>query len=50
LVDAFDDGQTEADTGVAGANALGAALKRLGKGGDQLLRERKRTPWIASGT
>jgi hypothetical protein len=36
LGDALDDGQAEADAGVVGAYALAAALKRLGKRGDQL--------------
>ena len=36
LGDALDDGQAEADTCVIGAYALGAALKRLDKRGDQL--------------
>ena len=34
--DAVDDRQAEADTCVVGAYAFGAALKRLGKRGDQL--------------
>ena len=34
--DAADDCQAEAGTGVVGADAFGAALKRLGKCGDQL--------------
>jgi hypothetical protein len=37
--DAVDDCQAEADTRAVGAQAFGAALKRLGKRGDQLLRE-----------
>jgi hypothetical protein len=36
LGDALDDRQAEADAPVVGAYALGAALKRLGKRGDQL--------------
>ena len=36
LGDAFDDCQAEADTCVVGAYAFGAALKRLGKRGNQL--------------
>jgi hypothetical protein len=36
LGDAFDDCQAEPDACVVGANALGAALKRLAKRGDQL--------------
>ena len=34
LGDAFDDGQAKANTGVVGAYAFGAALKRLVKRGD----------------
>jgi hypothetical protein len=36
LGDALDDRQAEADTCVVGAYAFGAALKRLGKRGNQL--------------
>lgn len=36
LGDALDDRQAEADACVVGAYAFGAALKRLGKRGDQL--------------
>src|SRR6476660_6333512 len=36
LGDALDDCQAEADTWVVGAYALGAAKKRLGKGGNYL--------------
>ena len=36
LGDALDDRQAEADARVVGAYALGAALKRLGKRGNQL--------------
>src|SRR6266581_6173860 len=36
LGDAFDDCQAEADTCVVGADASGAAKKRLGKRGNQL--------------
>jgi hypothetical protein len=36
LGDALDDCQAEADTGVVGAYAFGAALKRLDKRGNQL--------------
>jgi len=36
LGDALDDCQAEADTGVVGVEAPGAALKRLGKRGSQL--------------
>ena len=36
LGDALDDRQAEADAGVVGADASAAALKRLGKRGDQL--------------
>jgi hypothetical protein len=36
FVDALDDRQAEADTGVVGAYAFGAALKGLGKRGNQL--------------
>src|SRR5206468_12988717 len=36
LGDAFDDCHAEADACVVGAYAFGAALKRLGKRGDQL--------------
>jgi hypothetical protein len=39
LHDALDDRQTEADARVVGAYAFRAALKRLGKRGDQLRRE-----------
>ena len=35
LGDAFDDRQAEADACVVGANAFGAALKRLDKRGHQ---------------
>src|SRR5262245_35327358 len=39
LRDALDDGQAETDTGMAGADAFGAALERFGEGRDQLGRE-----------
>jgi hypothetical protein len=39
LGNAFDDGEAEADTCVVGVYALGAALKRLDKGGDRLVVE-----------
>lgn len=37
LGDALDDGEDEADAGVVGAYAPGAALERLRKRGNQLL-------------
>src|SRR3954469_4798606 len=39
LGDALDDGQAEADAGVACVDAIAAALKRLGERGDPLWRE-----------